>query len=269
MCRTIDPRRPGRLNFVQQAEVDRHPEVRLLRRRLKLPLQTIQDQKRSIAGAKGIPLYDHYPQAYQAHRNLKRWHEKALLIEGKERYKKEQPVTNIQRQLKGLPVAEQDASQAAEYVFAERFQATDELLNFASSSTEEECQRRAAAINALTALCKKQESQGFRRRKTDSKVKKEGTSPSLSPPSNLLENPLVECKATQCNFCLGNEDLSAADRLRTFASRGDLKKHSHRKHLRHHPHGQPIDCAHPRCDALLTCTMHLQNHAKVVHKTPT
>ncbi len=84
MSRTIDPRRPRRLTLAQQAEVDRHPEVRLLRRRLKLLLQTFQEQKRSIASTKGTPLYDHYRQAYQAHRNLKRRHEKALLTEVKE-----------------------------------------------------------------------------------------------------------------------------------------------------------------------------------------
>jgi len=121
----------------------------------------------------------------------------------------------------------------------------------------------------LVALCKKQESQGFRRRKTDIKVKEEQTSPSVSPPPNLSTTLPVECKATQCIFCLGNEDLSAADRLKTFASRGDLKKHLHRKHLRHHPDGQPIVCPHPRCDVTLNDKMHLQNHAEVVHKTPT
>ncbi len=89
MSRTIDPRRPRRLNLAQQAEVDRHPEVRLLRRRLKVLLQTFREQKRSIASTKGSPLFDHYRQAYQAHRNSKRRHEKALLIEVKEKYKKE------------------------------------------------------------------------------------------------------------------------------------------------------------------------------------
>jgi len=269
MSRTIDPRRPRRLNLAQQAEVDRHPEVRLLRRRLKLLLQTFQDQKRSIASAKGTPLYNHYRQAYQAHRNLRRRHEKALLTEVKERYKKEQPVIDIQHQLKGLPVAEQENLQAAEYVFAERVQAIDALFTFATSSTEEECQRRAAAINALIVLCKKQENQGFRRRKADIQVKEEQTSPSVSPPPNLSKTLPVECKATQCIFCLGNEELSAPDRLKTFASRGDLKKHFNRKHLRHHPDHQPIACPHPSCDVTLNGTMHLQNHAALVHKTPT
>ncbi|KAI4219268.1 MAG: hypothetical protein L6R40_008730, partial [Gallowayella cf. fulva] len=125
MSRTIDPRRPRKLNLAQQAEVDRHPEVRLLRRRLKSLLQTFQKQKCSIASTKGTPLLDHYPRAYQAHRNTKRRHKKTLLMEVKERYKKEQPVINIQRQLKGLPVVEQNALQPAEYVFAERVQAID------------------------------------------------------------------------------------------------------------------------------------------------
>ena len=52
MSRNIDPRRPRKLNATQQAEVDRHPEVRLLRRKFKSLLQTFQDQKRSIASMK-------------------------------------------------------------------------------------------------------------------------------------------------------------------------------------------------------------------------
>ena len=38
MSHTIDLRQPRKLNLAQQAEVDRHPEARLLRRRLKLLL---------------------------------------------------------------------------------------------------------------------------------------------------------------------------------------------------------------------------------------
>jgi len=269
MSRTIDPRRPRKLNLTQQAEVDRHPEVRLLRRRLKSLLQTFQNPKRSIASTKGTPLYDHYQQAFRAHRNSKRRHKKALLIEVREKYKKEQPVIDIQRQLKGLPAAKQEAIQAAEYVFAERVKAIDALFTFATSSTTEECQRRAAAINALSALCKKQDSQGFRRRKAVIKVKEEQTSPSSSPPPNLSKILKVECKATQCIFCLGNEGLPDAKRLKPFSSCGDLKKHFHRKHLRHHPDGQPIACPHPRCDVVFERIMYLQNHAKIVHKTTT
>ena len=102
MSRTIDPRRPRKLNLAQQIEVDRHPEVRLLGQRLKLLQRIFQDRKRSIASAKGTPLYDQYRRVYQAHRNLRRRHEKALLTEVKERYKKEQPVIDIQRHLNSI-----------------------------------------------------------------------------------------------------------------------------------------------------------------------
>ena len=265
MSRTIDPRRPRKLNVAQQAEVDRHPEVSLLRRRLKSLLRVFQDRKCSIASTKGTPLYDHYRQAYKAHRNLRRRQEKALLIQVKERYKKEQPVIDIQRQLKGLLVVEQKALQAAEYVFLERIQAIDALFTFATSSIEEESRRRVTAIHALIVLCRKQENQGFRRPKVNAEEKQT----SVSPPINLSKTLPMECEATQCIFCLGNEGLSTFDRLKTFTSRGDLKKHFLRKHLRHHSNGQSIACPHSRCDVVLKCAMHLQNHVEVVHKTPT
>ena len=157
---------------------------------------------------------------------------------------------DVQRQLKGAPVAEQEALQAAKYVFAERVHAIDALFTFTTSSTEEECQRRVTAISALIALCKKQKSQGCRRRRrTDVKVKEEQTSVSLPP--SLSETLPVEYKATQCIFGFGNEELSAPHRQKTFAARGDLKKHFRGKHLRHHPDSQPIVCPHPPCDVKL------------------
>ena len=267
MSRTIDPRRPRKLTAAQQTEVDRHPEVKLLYRRRKSLLKFFKDQKISIASTKGTPIYSEYQQCYHTYRNTRRRLQEALLIEVKANYNKEQPVIDIQQQLKGLPVAEQEALQAEEYVFVERVQAIDALFTFATLSPEEECQRRIRAINALIALCKKQESQGFRRRKADIKIKEEQTSLSDSPPHRLSETLPIQCKATQCIFCLGNEDLSVADRLKTFASRGDLKKHFHRKHLRHHPDGQPIACPHPRCAISLKNIIYLKHHAEVVHKT--
>lgn len=80
MSRT--PRRPRKLNLAQQAEADRHPEVRLPRRKLKSLRQTFQAQECFIASMKGTALYDHYRQAYQAHRNLRRRHEKGSVIGG-------------------------------------------------------------------------------------------------------------------------------------------------------------------------------------------
>ena len=170
ISRTIEPRRPRKLTPAQQAEVDRYPEVRLLQR--------IRDQKRSVAGGRGTLSYEQYQRAYWAYRNSRRRRKKAFLIEVKKRYKKEQPVIDIQRQLKGLPVAEQKAMQTARYVFVERVRAIDALFTFVTSSSDKECQRRVTAIDALVALYQKQEIYNFRRRKADVKAKEEATLPS-------------------------------------------------------------------------------------------
>lgn len=107
----------------------------------------------------------------------------------KEKYKK-QPVIDIQISLKGLSVTEQKSFQTAKYVFAQRVHAVDALFTFPTSSIKEECQRRVTVINALIAVCKKQENQGFRRRRADMKVREEQTS--VSPPLSLSETLPVE-----------------------------------------------------------------------------
>jgi len=85
--------------------------------------------------------------------------------------------------------------------------------------------------------------------------------------SSLLASLSIECMSTQCIFCLGNDELSTPRRLWSFSSHGDWKLHFYRKHLRHHPNKQSIARPRSRCNIDLMDKMHLQNHAKVVHKT--
>lgn len=263
--RIIDFRRSKKLNFAQQIEIDRYSNVKFLRRKVKSLLQIFQDQKRFIVNVKKTFLYDYYRQVYQAHRNLKRRHEKTFLMKVKKKYKKKQSIIDIQRQLKKLSMTKQKAFQTVEYVFEKRIYVIDALFTFVTSSIEKKCQRRITTINALIALCKKQKNQDFRRRKTNIKFKKKQIS--ILSLSNLSKTFSIECKATQCIFCLKNENLSVFDRLKTFANRDDFKKHFHRKHFRYHFNDQSIVCFHFRCDVILNDAMHLQNHVEMMHKT--
>jgi hypothetical protein len=117
------------------------------------------------------------------------------------------------RQERGM--LEEPEKRAEEYNFVERVRAIETLFTFATGSPEEECQRRGAAINALTALCRLQESQGFRRRKDSSTIKseQEEIAQAIVRRSSLSASLPVECMSTQCIFCLGNEELSAPRRL--------------------------------------------------------
>ncbi len=101
---------------------------------------------------------------------------------------------------------------------------------------------------------------------SNTKLERDLTPPSVLQPPCLSDSIPIECKPTQCIFCVGCEGLPTEARLKSFHSHCDLKKHFYRKHLRHHPDGQPIICPHPRCKATLKGKIHLQNHAELMHK---
>lgn len=102
-----------------------------------------------------------------------------------------------------------------------------------------------------------------------SQVQPGGTPHAVLQAQSLSESLPAECKATQCMFRLGNQELPVMKRLWSFSSRGDGKRQFNCKHLRHHPDRQPIACPHPRSDIDLSSKMHLQDHAAVAYKTPT
>ena len=128
--------------------------------------------KNVLSSTSNFFLYDHYRQVYQAHRNLKRRHEKTLLTKIKKKYKKKQSMIDIQRQLKKLSMTKQKTLQTIKYVFEKKIHVIDALFTFVTSSIEKKCQRRITTINALIALCKKQKNQNFRHRKANIKFKK-------------------------------------------------------------------------------------------------
>ena len=271
MSRTIDRRRPKRLTELQRAEVDRHPEVKLILR-TRTNLRALIRDRGGIKKVTGTVLRANYENACREYRKVRNRLQKAFLREAKSRYKKEQPVIDIQRQLSGESLDEKDPTLKIQHcIRAERCQVIDSLFTFATSFPEEECRRRAKAIKALIALCNVQEGRRLRRRthSASTNTLTQETPPATLRPLGLSDSLPVECKPTQCIFCLGSEALPAEVRLKSFHSRGDLKKHFQRKHLRHHPKDQPIECPHPRCKVTLHNTMHLQNHAETVHKTRT
>lgn len=144
-------------------------------------------------------MYDDYQQAYYNHCNIKQRHKKTLLKEVIARYKKEQSVLDIQRQLKGLPVVEEKIIQAKEYVFIKHLQVIQTLFTFATPYLEKECKRRMEAINALTAFCCLQKARCLRHPKpsaSDIRLKQDIKPLSIFDLPGLSDSILIECKAT-------------------------------------------------------------------------
>lgn len=171
LSRTIDSRRFRRLTIAQQAKIRRHPKINLLHKRLQALRKIFRDHKRFINNMKGTSLHHVYQEIYQIHRNAIRRHEQAFLKEVIARYKVEQSIIDIQRQLRGLLVIEAKEIRTKDYVFVKRVRVIEILFTFVIDSLEEECQRREATISALTTLCRLQESHGFRRKKNSSTIK--------------------------------------------------------------------------------------------------
>lgn len=162
--------------------------------------------------------------------------------------------------------------QVEEYAFIKRIWVIQALFTFATSYLEKECRCQVEVINALTALCCLQIIRRLHRPKpsaSDIKLKRDIQSLSVLDPPSLSDSIPIKYKATQCIFCLGEDGLLVVTRLKFFYSRGDLKKHFHRKYLWHHSNSKPIVCPHPKCNIELSGKMHLQNHAALVHKTLT
>jgi hypothetical protein len=177
-------------------------------------------------------------------------------------YQKQQSITEIERQLNEDQKCEPTAKVPATAVSlsSERQHTVDALLSFATGSVEEECRRRAAAIEAVVALGTLQQPL-FR----EVCVAKRTYTPKVqSSGSAAIAFPMV-CLPTQCIFCMGQTELLHERRVKSFHSKGTLKKHFEQKHLRHYPEQTPIECPHPSCNELLQNKQHLQNHAARVH----
>ena len=151
----------------------------------------------------------------------------------------------------------------------ERLRAFTALFTFATHDRIEETKRRSAVMDAVTALCRFQEPpvrRAYPGKQTILELAIESTRKGAKTVKPAKPIP-IECLPTQCIFCLGKVDLAYEHRTKSFHSRGDLKKHFDRKHLRHIPDGQAINCAHPACNERLSNKKHLQNHVATVHIT--
>ena len=233
----------------------------------------MKTHKKSIRKLKYTAIFDKYQRLKNDYRRKRRRFQKAYFEEVKDRYRKEQPAIDVQLQLNGASIKtdEPDQGMVWDSLSPERVNAINSLFTFATLSQIEERKRRTMAIDALIALCGVQE--GSRCPPNEHFMSE--TKQQLATPSSSLscspapESIPIKCKPTQCIFCIGDGTLSIEKRFKLFHSRGDLKKHFLRKHIKHHSANMPLDCPHPRCKINLNDIMHLRNHAEVIHMTPT
>ncbi len=274
MSRWIDTRRPRELTTEQKASIDRDPEVReLIRRRDHLKRLVVGP----IAGCKGTRGYDKLQKSKQEVVKAKKRRTYALLKEVRQTFDDEQAVIDIERQLSGVAVDEDAKEMLAteEGMLPEQIFLLEKLMTWpTSSSLEAESRRRSEAINAVTAYCRVEEGGSRRGRKpkrlgqhvgqpASEPVNEEARSTSLLKAA--LEHLRQATRPVACFLCYGNQNLPIDRRIKRYNRPQDLTRHFRDDHLKRLEEGERIRCGF--CEVKLEHKMHLQNHARMAHRT--
>ena len=238
MSRSIDPRRPRKLTTEQSASVNGLPCIVKLNRRM-------MKQSGVRGDSEGEEKYQKARRRLQSEKQRQR---RLLLVDLVDRFKKELPVIDSERQLSGKVVDEdmRDALEQSDQVTPEHLLLIDAILTLPETSLENENRRRIAAVNAITAYCGVEEGPASRRIQRGRPVKDD------SPPVLKAEEPDAlsqairsikrEMRPTKCFICLGNPSLTLRERVASYATSGSLSRHFLRKHMSRLQGGVHIDC---------------------------
>jgi hypothetical protein len=243
MSRSIDPRRPWKLTAEQSASVNDLPcVIKWIKRVKKLSGGRKggrrkdthkEDYKRTLTGrvkkssgaSKGSPKGEQYAIAVKRLKSEKQRQMRLILIDIRDRYKKEQPVIDSERQLSGKAVDEEVRSllEQLENMTLEHLLLIDTIMTLPETTPEEELRRKIAAINAVTAYCGVEEGRPYfaagRSRPAGSvasasvNAKGQVRSALNIALSRAVASVRTNKRPKICFLCLGNLQLSMDERV--------------------------------------------------------
>ncbi|KAE9373871.1 hypothetical protein N431DRAFT_407568 [Stipitochalara longipes BDJ] len=276
MSRSIDPRRPWKLTPSQSASVKYLPCIVKLAQHID-----------SLSGAPvGSSREKKFQKARRRLRNEMQRQRRLLLVEIVNRFKKEQPVIDSERQLSGKIVDEdaRGALERSDRMTPEQLLLIDAILTLPETSPEKELQRRIVAIHAVTVYCGVEEGKSHlhvRRGRpvgggafTIVKAQEQKRSELDIELSQAILSVMSDKRPTKCFLCLGNPRVSICQRIHDYGTPGSLSRHFHNIHVKRMPVRMPpqpqIDCSVCHCgvcDIQILHRTHLLNHAERFHGT--
>lgn len=209
-----------------------------------------------------------YQQAIRRLRGEKQRQRRLLLVDLVDRFKKEQPVIDSERQLSGKVVDEdtRDALEQSDQLPPEHLLLIDAILTLPETSLESETRRRIMAINAITVYCGVEEGPISRRNQRGRPVKDGNLLPIKVEEPEAISQAIRSIKGdkrpTVCFLCLGHPSLPLRERVASYATPGSLSRHFLRKHVSKLQGGY-IDCQ--ICNVRLEDRVQLLIHAEKFH----
>jgi hypothetical protein len=192
-----------------------------------------------------------YNKAVRELRNEKQRQRNRRVRENLERYRNEQPVIDLERQLAGKLVDTKVMGSLEHKGFMppQHLMVIDATLTMPGATLEAEYQRRINAINAMTAFCPVEEGrptprpiQSCRRpvpdddefhppAKRQRRVSEDDTQIALRQAMETVRIKSQDQRPTICFLCLGNSNLPLKERIAKHATPGSLTRHFLRKHV--------------------------------------
>jgi hypothetical protein len=315
---SIDPDRPYKLSSEESRSIAELPEVRAKQNKVDERKRKWQDRQAQLEFVENeFRVYFKSPEqnlSSEHHRYLKKKLESAQeraaeanrkknrailelrsekqrqrnrrVRENLERYKNEQPVIDLERQLQGklVDTKVRGALENAGPSSPEFMRVIDTILTMPGATIEAEYQRRVDAINAVTAFCGVEEgrpiqrpSQSRRRQAVDDlescPSSKRHKTPARDNVQSKLQNAMdsvriksPETRPTICFLCVGNPKLPLEKRIAKHATPGSLTRDFLRKHVETPWPTEGIPCI--VCDnKYLEHKSTLVNHAERAHGT--
>jgi hypothetical protein len=314
---SIDPDRPYKLSPEESKSLNTHPKVRAQQDSVNKRKQKWDDHKAKLARAEaacqaafGHLGHEHlskphrhlkakmellqdrameakrrYNNAVRELRNEKQRQRNRRVRENLERYRNEQPVIDLERQLAGQLVDTKviDTLEHKSFMSPQHLMVIDTILTVPGATFEAESQRRINAINAMTTFCAVEEgratprTQPCRRPVPDA----DDSCPPAKQQKNKMEDETdvalrqamesVRIKTPEqrpriCFLCVGNANLRLIDRIKEYATVGALTKHFLRKHVNPPWPANGIECSICEMELLKQKTS-LLNHAETCHGT--
>ncbi|EDN08847.1 hypothetical protein I7I51_00505 [Histoplasma capsulatum] len=266
MSLTRDPRVPKELTDEQKAAIEHDPHLAELNRQKQDLVSDIRYQYGSVPKAQGTELHAQHSKLEKTIQSERRFLRKLARDNIREDFFAKIDTIEIERQLLGLSLTDdlKVEDSVAQFTCVERARLARSLFRSLGSSAAEEDKphrHRMQVIHDWTALCGLQ---GIPYKQGDPPRELVGLKEEASPIDGDM-TPIV-CPATQCLFCLGNEQRATNSRPYSFSRPDKLRRHVYDCHLRFLASDACFPCPHPACSENLWGITHFKDHAALIHK---
>ena len=272
---------PSELSEEQIAKISTHPTVLRVSKKNKALAAKLRSQGSiPMSTAKGTKLYDRKVKTQNRLNSLKVRLRNAMKEKTRKQHFRKADTIAFDSQLSNhsaqkSPVGDKPMK-PREYNTPERAEVVRWICQPVTYLTDGELlKRRIRGIEAMAAMCRRQETR--RRRKPKSQVKQEEPdTPSEDSEDDMIDSsedavedlfPLV-CKKSQCIFCLGDERKPYQERIFNYSRPSKMMDEAD-KHLRKYAPNDKVPCPHPMCKSaavVLPGVMALKAHTARVHK---